>query len=279
MNMKTLNLSKNLQKKFNHLQDILKSYESVIIGFSGGVDSTLLSFVTHNILAQKSLITTINSEFYPAVELEETLKVANKLNIPVKVLELKVLNHSDIIKNDKLRCKYCKTYLFKQLTELKDKQGLNYVCDGSNMDDLNDYRPGFEAIKKLGIKSPFIKANIKKQEIREIAQQLDLPNWDKPSQACLASRIPYDICISSDILNQIEEAEKILFDLGYKTYRVRQHNDIARIELHPDDFSQFMQRHYEFIDKEFKKLNYNYVCLDLKGYISGNLNGILKKSS
>ncbi len=277
--MKTLNLSKNLQKKFNHLQDILKSYESMLVGFSGGVDSTLLSYVAHNILAQKSLITTINSEFYPKIELEETLKIAKVLNIPLKILELKVLNHSDVIKNDKLRCKYCKTFLFKQLIELKDKQGLNYVCDGSNMDDLNDYRPGFEAIKQLGIKSPLIEANINKNEIREIAQELNLPNWDKPSQACLASRIPYDTSISLDILKQIEKAEKILVELGYKTYRVRQHNDIARIEIHPDDFSQFMQKHSEFINKEFKKLNYNYVCLDLKGYVSGSLNGILKKSS
>ncbi len=277
--MKTLNLSKNLQKKFNHLQDILKSYESVLVGFSGGADSTLLSYVAYNILAQKSLITTINSEFYPAVELKETLKVAEVLNIPIKILELKVLNHSDVIKNDKLRCKYCKTYLFKQLIELKDQQGINYVCDGSNVADLNDYRPGFEAIKELRVKSPFIEANINKQEIREISLQLNLPNWDKPSQACLASRIPYDTCISSEVLKQVEKAEKILIDLGYKTYRVRHHNEIARIELHPDDSSQFIQKHSEFIDKEFKKLNYNYVCLDLKGYVSGSLNGILKKSS
>lgn len=267
-----INLNKKETEKFFKLKSIIKDYNSVLVAYSGGVDSTLLAYITHHILAQKSLIITVNSEFIANDELNEARNLANELSFNYQVLNLSILNNPKINENNPKRCKYCKELIFTELIKIAKENGIDNIVDGSNIDDLNDYRPGFEAVKKLGIKSPFIEADFNKEDIRNLSKAFKLPNWDKPALACLASRIPYNTQITKESLETIEEAEKYLKNLGYSNFRVRHHDKIARIELNQDDFKPFISKHKTEIDLKFKKLGYNYVCLDLKGYRTGSLN-------
>lgn len=261
-------------ENFLRLKEIIKSYNSALVAYSGGVDSTLLAYLSHHILAQKFLAVTVNSEFIPAQELAEAKNLAKELNLSHQVINISVLDKTDVIENSPLRCKYCKKFVFRELTRIAEAKGLENIFDGSNMDDIKDYRPGFEAIKGLKVKSPFIKADFTKSDIRNLAKAFNISNWNKPSLACLASRIPYDIHITGEILQKVEKSENYLQKLGYKGFRVRHHDKIARIELNPIDFETILENR-KIIDTKFKELGYSYVCLDLKGYRTGSLNEVI----
>ncbi|OGH98794.1 MAG: TIGR00268 family protein [Candidatus Melainabacteria bacterium GWF2_32_7] len=265
-------LDKIKSEKYPKLANIIQNYGSAVVAYSGGIDSTLLAYITHHILAQKSLIITAKSEFITDNELKEAQELAKHFAFNHTVIDLKVLDNSDIRKNNSQRCRYCKELIFSELVKLAKTKGYQYIFDGSNIDDINDYRPGFEAIKKLEIKSPFIEAGFSKADIRETAKDLGLSNWNKPALACLASRIPYETAITKENLYMIEQAESYLKDLGYSGFRVRHHDKIARIELNQDDIEQFISKHRKEINLKLQKLGYNYVCLDLKGYRTGSLN-------
>ena len=265
-------LNKIKSDKFSKLRSIIQNYGSAVVAYSGGIDSTLLSYVTHHILAQKSLMVTVKSEFITDQELKEALELAEKYRFNHTILNLNVLDKTQVTKNDPQRCKYCKELIFGQITELAKQKGYQYIFDGSNVDDISDYRPGFEAIKKLGVKSPFIEADFTKSNIRNLAKTLELPIWNKPALACLASRIPYETTITQQNLQQVEQAESCLNELGYSGLRVRHHGKIARIELNQSDIESFITKHSNEINIKLKKLGYNYVCLDLEGYRTGSLN-------
>jgi uncharacterized protein len=265
-------LSQIESEKLLKLKSVIQNHKSALIAYSGGIDSTLLAYVSHHILSQKSLIITVDSDFFSGEELEETKSLATKYDFNYKIIKLNIFENPDITGNSAQRCRYCKKLIFENLIKLAQKEGFDSVFDGSNIDDLKDYRPGFEAIQELGVISPFIEAGFSKADIINIAKSLGLPNWHKPASACLATRIPYGTSVTKEILKMVEESEIYIKKLGYKGFRVRHHNKVARIELNPDDISSFVSKHREEVDLKLKELGYNYVCVDLHGYKTGSLN-------
>jgi uncharacterized protein len=266
-----MDINDELKDKFTKLIKIIESYESVCVAYSAGVDSTLLSYIINNFFKKNPLIITANSVFLSKYEQNEAVKIAKMLGFNHKIVDIDILNNQKIKNNCILRCKYCKKHIMTSIIEYTKKQNLTYIIDGSNIDDLDDYRPGFEAIKELGIKSPFIEANINKQDIRKMADHFKLPNKDKPASACLASRIPYNTAITMEILERVEKSEDFIRYLGYSGFRVRHHDKIAKIELIPEDINNFIINHREKVDKALKQLGYTNVCIDLKGYTPAGL--------
>jgi len=260
------------KKRLNNLTELIKSSCSALIAFSGGVDSTLLSFLATQILGKNALIVTVNSEFFAKNELDESVSIAGEFGFNHKIIDVKILNNPDVKANSPLRCKFCKEAIITNLQKLAVEFGTENILEGSNLDDLSDYRPGFEAVKIMGVKSPFIEAGFTKQDIREASKAYGLPNWDKPAAACLASRIPYGIEILPEALMQIEESELFIKNLGFKGIRVRHHGDTARIELDKKDIAKFISKNTDETVLQLKKLGYKYVCLDLDGYRTGSLN-------
>lgn len=263
-------IMQNLEK----LEEIIKSYESVIVAYSGGVDSTLLACVANKVLKGKSLAVTVNSEFITGSEFREASLVAQEQGLNHRVININVLNYPAITENSSKRCKYCKHKVFSEILKVAQFERYKHVIEGSNLDDLSDYRPGFEAIKELDIKSPFLEAGFTKNDIRNLAAKLNLSNHNKPALACLASRIPYNTKITKEILVQIEKAEEIISGLGFTGFRVRHHQEIARIELDESDIQRFMS-YKDLVDNELKKIGFKFVCLDLKGYSRGSLNSLM----
>lgn len=277
---KSLNLeSENLKSKLDKLTGIIKSYKGAVIAFSGGIDSTLLAVLAHKILGEDSVAVTIKSEFIAKWEIEEVLELVERFKFKHRFINVNLLAHKNVCKNDKLRCKHCKEVIGKNLLQVSAETGFSYILDGSNLDDLGDYRPGFTAAKAMGIKSPFIEAEITKANIRALAHAFGLPNWDKPAAACLASRVPYDLQITEKALHSIENAESFLKGLGYTGFRVRHHDNIARIELKPEEMEKFVTRHREDVSTVLSQFGYDYVCLDLKGYRTGSLNETISRES
>ncbi|MDD3013819.1 MAG: ATP-dependent sacrificial sulfur transferase LarE [Candidatus Gastranaerophilales bacterium] len=265
---------KNLRNKFSELIQFIQKREKAAVAFSGGIDSTLLAFVSHKISGQNSLIITVNSEFYPVYEHKEAENLAKRYGFNHQFISLSVLDNSEITLNSPVRCKFCKEVILKELIRQAEKQGFKNIFEGSNLDDIKDYRPGFEAVKALGVKSPFMETGFTKSDIRELAKILELPNWNKPASACLASRIPYGTAITGEILQKIEKAEDFIRKMGYDGFRIRHHDKIARIELNQNDLEKFISSHREKVDSELKKQGYSYICLDLNGYKTGSLNEI-----
>lgn len=252
---------------------------SVLIAFSGGADSTFLLKVAHDVLGNKVLAITAKSETYPYSELKEAKSLAKFIGVEHKILETKELQNKDFYRNPANRCYFCKKELFsklKKISGIKEKKKINYVLDASNFDDLKDYRPGRLAAKELGVRSPLAEAGITKKEIRFFSKELGLPTWKKPSQACLASRIPYGHEITEKELKKVDKAENFLKQLGLKELRVRNHGEIARIEV-PQKRLRFVLKNNKTIAQKFKKLGFAYTALDLNGYRTGSLNEVLKK--
>lgn len=251
---------------------------SVIVAFSGGVDSTFLLKVAHDVLGSNVLAITAKSETYPASELKDAKYLAKLIGAKHKIIETKELENENFSKNPANRCYFCKKELFSKLkgiAAIAKREKINYVLDASNFDDLKDYRPGRMAAKELGVRSPLAEAKITKQEIRLFSKKLGLPTWAKPAQACLASRIPYGNKITEEELTKIDKAENFLRQLGLKELRVRNHGQIARIEV-PQKHFQLVFKNNEKIAQKFKEIGFAYITLDLQGYRMGSLNEVLK---
>ena len=267
-------------KKTQRLKKILKDMKSSVLAFSGGLDSTLLLKVASDVLGRDNVLAvTARSESFPRREYEGAKALAGKLAADFMTIHTKEMEDTSFIKNPVNRCYYCKKELFKRLDSIAKKRKFNFVIDGFNRDDKKDFRYGKQAAKELGVRSPLAEADMGKQDIRELSRRLNLPTWDKPSFACLASRFPYHHEITKKKLKKVGKAEEFLHQCGFKQIRVRLHNDVARIELAGGDMDRLIKDKAlrRDIAKKLKQLGFSYVTLDLEGYRTGSMNEVLKK--
>lgn len=270
-------MTENIKEKYQQLVNILKGYVSVAIAFSGGVDSTLLLYAAREALGENVLAVTISSETLPSGELDEAKKFCLERGIKHLTVESHELEIPGFSENPPDRCYICKRALFGNLKELAAGRGLACVCEGSNMDDMGDFRPGMKAIAELDIKSPLMEAGLYKKEIRALSREFGLPTWNKPSAACLASRFPYGEPITEEKLDMVDRAEHLLAGLGFTQIRVRIHGgSIARIEIPLDEFEKILSPETcAEINSKLRSYGFAYVTLDLGGYRSGSLNEVL----
>ncbi len=270
--------TEDIRTRLNSLKNELNAMGSVAVAFSGGVDSTFLLKVAAEVLGDKVLAVTLKSPSFPKREIDAAVSIAGKFNVKHLIIESREFENPDFIKNDSLRCYYCKKEVFGKIIDEARNQGMAFVLDGQNYDDISDYRPGAKAASELGVISPLKKNSLTKDEIRQLSRERGIPGWDRPSFACLASRIPYGTRISKSLLEKIGSLEDFLINKGFAQVRVRHHGEIARIEIKKEDFSiLFGKSLMPGIIDEFKKAGYLYVTLDLEGYRTGSMNMALKK--
>ena len=267
-----------MKEKYERLKQIVKEMENVVVAFSGGVDSTFLLKVAVEVLgAENVLAVTADSETYPTSELEEAKMLAGLIGATHQVIETSELNIPGYADNDQNRCYFCKNGLFKEVVPIMKQKGFRNVVYGLIADDMSEHRPGVRAAKEHGVRGPLQEASLYKEEIRKLSKQLNLPTWEKPSFACLSSRIAYGEKITQEKLTKIDKSEAYLKGLGIRQVRVRTHQEIARIEVEPQDMQLILTHHNEIIDN-LQVFGYKYVTLDLHGYMSGSMNKVLKTS-
>ena len=254
--------------KLDKLKEYLRGLRSVAVAFSGGVDSTFLLKVAHDVLGEKVLALTASSKFIPRRELDETINFCTENKIRQIIFKTDVLNIAGVAENPVNRCYLCKRELFRNFLRLAEGK---ILVEGSNMDDLSNYRPGAKALAELQIKSPLQAAELYKAEIRELSREMNLPTADKPSMACLASRFVYGETLTAQKLATVEKAEEFLLSAGFNQLRVRVHGNLARIEILPEDFPKLLSLREE-ISSRLKTLGFDYVTLDLQGFRSGSMN-------
>jgi uncharacterized protein len=258
--------------KYLNLLSYIKQYSSAVVAFSGGGDSTLLCRAAFDVMGKRSLAITVVTPLIPQREIVLARESAANIGIPHKIIEIPELD-DQVQANPSDRCYHCKKIIFNRILSEARTSGIGTVFDGSNLDDQNDYRPGIRALKELKVLSPLKEAGLSKQDIRYISKQLNLPTWNLPAYACLASRIPYESPITSEKLYMVEQGEDYLQELGFKQVRLRHHGDIARIELAPEEMKNFIRPELmSLVSKRLKDLGFTYVCLELEGYRMGSLN-------
>ncbi|MDX2480288.1 MAG: ATP-dependent sacrificial sulfur transferase LarE [Desulfuromusa sp.] len=270
----------SLDEKYQHLQNILSEFSSVVIAFSGGVDSTLLLKVACDSLGtDKVLALTATSPIFPSYETEQSQLLAKEFGVRQQLINSNEMELADFVNNELQRCYHCKHNLFSLFLKEVTKTACKTLLDGSNIDDQDDYRPGQKAITQLKIRSPLLEANLGKQEVRALSRQLGLSTWDKQPFACLATRFPYGTRITVKGLKQVDQCETWLRLHGFSHYRVRCHNQLARIEVAPEEIARLLEGTLRIDLVETFKLNgFDYVTLDLQGYRSGSMNEILPET-
>ncbi len=262
------------EEKYRRLQSIVSDMESVLVSFSGGVDSTLVLRVAHDALGERAVAATGLSQTYAADEMAEATAIAEEMGAEHLIVSTMELTDPRYANNSHQRCFFCKTELYGRLTEVARARGLRVVVDGANADDADDFRPGMRAARDLGVRSPLREAGLTKREVREISAFLGLRTWDKPAVACLSSRFAYGDPITVEKLAKVAAAEACLKGMGFRGFRVRHHDTVARIEVPPAAMATVVERHDEIV-AGIKAAGYQYVALDLEGYRLGSMNEVL----
>ena len=266
-------VSADLERKYEKLLEIIRQYDGLIVAFSGGVDSTFLLAAAHSVLGDRLVAVTARSPVHPARESEFAVRFAESRNIRHRLVRSREMTQADFLANPVDRCYICKKHILGDLAALGREMGIDHIAHGANVDDLGDYRPGMQAAEEAGVAAPLLEAGLTKADIRMLSKRLGLETWDRPSMACLASRIPYGTPITETDLQMVDRAEQVLLNLGFKTCRVRHHGDVCRIELLPDELKKALGDDIRpTIVSELRRAGFRYVALDLRGYVQGSLN-------
>jgi len=274
-------ISSEQLSKYEQLQEILRKMRSVAIGFSGGIDSTVLVRVASDLLGNSALAVIGKSETYPSREFEDAVALAQSFGSRFRVVTTEETDNIKFQENPPNRCYFCKTELFEKLGEIALEEGIEWIADGTITDDTGDFRPGMLAKEEKKVRSPLLEAGFNKADVRTLAFHLGIPNWDKPSFACLASRFPYGHGISKENLSRVDRAESMMRDFGFRFFRVRHHDDkTSRLEIGEPDFTRMLDSELRRrIVEGLKDLGYVYVTLDLQGYRTGSMNEVLSETT
>ena len=277
MHNNNFNLSKDLQEKLDKLKEYIAALGSLAVGFSGGVDSSFLTAVAHEILGDKLIAVTGADASVPEREVNEAKAFCKERGIRHIICRVNPLKEEGYRHNSPDRCYFCKHGIFTEVKKIAEENGIEYMAEGSNMDDIGDYRPGLRAAAELSVKSPLREAGLTKADIRAISKAMGLPTWSKPAYACLASRFVYGEEITEEKLQMIDKAEQFLIEHGFLEERVRMHGNIARIEVPPADIPRLAEEKIrDEVYKRFKEIGFLFVTLDLKGYKLGSMNATIK---